>query len=231
MATTARTGEIPCQPPFDLGLSLQFLCGFAPMQDEQAVERGVLTQALMVNGRGVVARVFQPHSEGERGDGPRLRYALACEGAIDDATEAAAVEGLASFLSTSEDLGPFYALTERDPALWRPAARRLRGLHHVKFPSPFEAACWGVTNQRAWDWLRAQAMKSALVRRSSARASPSTARPSGPSPEAATVAAYGEGGARGAARQRPKSQGDPRREPRAFAAVGPSSFATRPRTS
>ena len=149
-ATPSRTGEIPCRPPFNLGLSLQFLCGFAPMQGEQAVERGVLTKALMVNGRGVVARVFQPHCEGERGDGPRLRYALASEGAIDDATEAAAVERLVSFLSTSEDLGPFYALTERDPAL-APMARRLRGLHHVKFPSPFEAACWGVTTS-ASDW-------------------------------------------------------------------------------
>jgi DNA-3-methyladenine glycosylase II len=146
VAVIQRTGELRCRAPFELRHSLAFLGGFGPMRDEQRIARGVLTKAVMVQGQAVVWRVFQLQPDGDRA-APGLRCALYSERPIDADTDRAAVERLAFFLSTDEDLGPFYAMAARDAAL-APVVQRLRGLHHVKFPSPFEAACWGVLNQR-----------------------------------------------------------------------------------
>lgn len=192
MATISRTGELSCRAPFDLKHALTFLRGFTPVQGEQEICRNMLTKALMLKGKPVVFSLFQPRADGA-GVAPRLRYALAADDVIDAETERLAVDRIASFLSTDEELGPFYAVAERDAAL-SPIVARLRGFHHVKFPSPFEAACWGVLNQRI-GMREARTMKSAIVRAIGAPA----ACDGGvywAFPDAARVAAYGEDGLR-----------------------------------
>jgi DNA-3-methyladenine glycosylase II len=177
-----RAGAIRCARPFDLGLSLSFLCGFGPTAGEQVIDESGLTKALMIQGRPIGVRLAA--------DGPnRLAYILTADGTIDRATEARALRRVTAFLSADEDLAPFYALTEGDPVM-APIARRLRGLHHVKFPSPFEAACWAVINQRI-GMTHARAMKEALVQ-STGDAITIGGRRHWAFPEPATVAACGE---------------------------------------
>jgi len=188
-ASAFRTGEMACRAPFDLSHSLAFLRGFSPMHGEQEIRRNLLSKAMNLEGQPVVLRLFQPRSE-SKSAAPRLRYALGSDRAIDPQTEAAAVDRIASFLSTDEDLQPFYGLAERDVA-FVPIVGRLRGLHHVKFPSPFEAACWGVLNQRI-GMPAARKMKDALVRELGARMTQDDVA-YWAFPEAATVAGFGEG--------------------------------------
>jgi DNA-3-methyladenine glycosylase II len=157
-----RTAEIACTAPFELRHSLAFLRHFRPTAGEQTIERGVLGKAIVLAGRPLGVRVFQP-----RGGGgalaSKLRVALVSEQPVDDATAAAAIDRIAFFLSADEDLAEFYAIAENDGA-FADAARRLRGFHHVKLPSPFEAACWAVLNQRIGMTV-ARRMKDALVAR------------------------------------------------------------------
>ena len=59
----------------------------------------------------------------------------------------AAVRCVGDYLSVHDDLAPFLAVANDDP----PTAVRVRemhGMHHVRFPTPFEAACWAVLSQR-----------------------------------------------------------------------------------
>jgi DNA-3-methyladenine glycosylase II len=156
-----RTGDIACVPPFELRCSLAFLTEFTPTLGEQSIDRGVLTKAIAVSGRPLGVRLFQPR--GANGAPvPKLRVALASERPIDDATAAAAMDRVAFVLGANEDLAPFYAVADGDGG-FAAVARRLRGFHHVKFPTPFEAACWAVLNQRVGTVV-ARRMKDALVR-------------------------------------------------------------------
>ncbi|HEY8090239.1 MAG TPA: hypothetical protein VIF09_20400 [Polyangiaceae bacterium] len=138
-----RSGRIACVAPFDLAHSLAFLRGFGPMRGEQVVTDVSVTKALLHGGQPVVFTVWQHASS----DHPVLDYRLTAERPLGDAAQQAVTERIAFFLGAEEDLAPFHALAEADPA-FAPLARRLRGLHHVKFPTPFEAACWGAINQR-----------------------------------------------------------------------------------
>jgi DNA-3-methyladenine glycosylase II len=142
--------------PFDLSHSLAFLCGFGPMRDEQTVTSAEVTKAISCNGEPVVFRV-------RRARGGALDVDLFSQANLGAARWRSALDRVRSFLSTDEDLAPFYARAAEDPAM-APLAVRYRGLHHVKFPSPFEAACWGVIHQRI-GLNAARRMKESLVRR------------------------------------------------------------------
>src|SRR5579883_2316953 len=146
---------LPVVAPFDLRKSIAFLRGFGPMAEEQELTPTTLTKGFRVEGRAVVARVSQPDPT-----------SLACELLGPDApppeVARAALARVRRFLGADEDLGPFYELAAADPPMAALTAR-LRGMHHVTFPSAFEAACWGVTYQRC-PLARARAMKRALVR-------------------------------------------------------------------
>jgi len=148
--------------PFDLSLSLEFLRGFGPMAGEQLVEAGSFTKAICCSGQAVAFRVRQ---KGDR-DRPILDVDLFSDRALSAGVWRHVLGRVQALLSTDEDLGPFHALAAADPAM-APLVSRLRGLHHVKFPSAFEAACWGVINQRIQLPL-ARAMKCALMRRAGA---------------------------------------------------------------
>ena len=178
--------RIPCAPPFDLGASLAFLDGFGPMRGEQGIAAGELTKALVHRGQVVAFRVRQ-EGTAER---PELDCRLLSDRAIAAATEEAAARRIGFFLSADEDLAPFYRRAAEDP-WFAPLAARLRGLHHVKFPTPFEAACWGAINQRIQLGV-ARGMKDALCRRLGGSIVAGGAERLA-FPEAATVAAAGEG--------------------------------------
>ncbi|HEX4454969.1 MAG TPA: hypothetical protein VH143_29110 [Kofleriaceae bacterium] len=150
-----RSGSLTITPPFDLALSIEFLRGFSPMAGEQQLARGSIVKSWLHRGQPIEATLSA--------SGWGVDYALASPRPIGDAAERAIVETATQFLSADEDLAPFYALAEGDAA-FAPVARRLHGLHHVRFGTPFEAACWSVINQRLGR-AQARAMKAALVRR------------------------------------------------------------------
>jgi DNA-3-methyladenine glycosylase II len=150
-------------PPFDLSSSLAFLQGFGPMRGEQSATSTTLTKAVCCAGQPVAFRVRQT---GDR-EHPILEVDLFAEGPLGEGRCRDVLGRVRSLLSTDEDLAPFYARASADPAI-APLTARYRGLHHVRFPSAFEAACWGVINQRI-GLAAARRMKDALVRRSGGR--------------------------------------------------------------
>jgi DNA-3-methyladenine glycosylase II len=156
-ASRRRQGVLTPVPPFDLAKSLAFLEGFGPTRGEQDVAGGELTKAFECRGRAVLVRLRQEGAP----DTPGLCYELLSDEPIDADVERAAVDRVRFFLSTDDDLSAFETKAQKDPA-FAPLARRMRGLRHVKFPSPFEAACWGVINQRIGVSV-ARRMKDGLV--------------------------------------------------------------------
>jgi DNA-3-methyladenine glycosylase II len=152
-------GTIACAPPFDFARTLAFLRGFGPMAGEQSIGAGELTKAVVHEGQGVLVRI---RLAGTR-ERPELAYELVSERPISAQTDQAVARRVAFFLSADEDLTPFARLASLDPP-FAPVAARLVGLHHPKFPSPFETACWGSLNQRI-ALGRAKAMKETLCRR------------------------------------------------------------------
>jgi DNA-3-methyladenine glycosylase II len=102
-----------------------------------------LTKAVFVGGQVIVFQVEHTGSVEQ----PQLAYTLHAERAIHAATQRAAEDRIAFFLSLCDDLAPFYTLAEDDP-LFAPIARRLYGYHQVKFLTPFENAVWAVLTQR-----------------------------------------------------------------------------------
>jgi len=150
-------------PPFDLSRSLAFLRGFGPMRDEQSATATTLTKAVSCAGHPVAFRVRQT---GDR-EHPTLDVDLFAERPLSQARSADALARVRSLLSADEDLAPFYERAAADPAI-APLVARYRGLHHVRFPSAFEAAVWGVINQRI-GMTAARRMKDALVRRAGGR--------------------------------------------------------------
>jgi len=143
--------EISLREPFDFSHTLKFLRAFSPMAGEQRVSADALVKSWVVRETPVTVTMRQR--------GARLACALDRE--LDAATEAALADRVASFVSAGEDLAEFYALASRD-ARFAPVTRRLRGFHHPKFGTPFEAAVWSVLNQRV-GLAQARKMKAAIV--------------------------------------------------------------------
>jgi 3-methyladenine DNA glycosylase/8-oxoguanine DNA glycosylase len=152
-------GNIACAPRFDFARTLDFLRGFGPMAGEQSIGGRELTKALVHEGQTILVRI-RPAGTRQRHE---LAYELVSERPISAEAERAVARRVAFFLSADEDLTPFARLASLDPP-FAPVAARLAGLHHPKFPSPFETACWGSLNQRIAR-NRAKAMKDTLCRR------------------------------------------------------------------
>ena len=152
--------EIRPVGPFDLSLTLAFLRGFSPTRGEQEVGVDGVTKAFMVAGRPVGARVRGSGGDREK---PTLEVELFANRVLEGSEASEARSRIEDLLTTYEDLSPFYARAAEDGAC-AALVSRFRGLHHVRFPSAFEAACWGVINQRI-GLVAARRMKDALVRR------------------------------------------------------------------
>jgi DNA-3-methyladenine glycosylase II len=94
---------------------------------------------------------------------PVLACTLCAEAPLTAEMRQTALERIRFFLSLDDNLVPFYAVGERDPA-FAPIIDRLFGYHQVKFLTPFESACWAVLSQRNTLPL-SQAMKARLTER------------------------------------------------------------------
>lgn len=129
--------------PFDFAKSLDFLCGFPATVAEQLVEDGRLIKALRVDRTTVVAEVVGTGTTAR----PELQCKLHSAKRLPPDTENRAFERVRFYLSTDENLGEFYDLASSDNAFLN-VVRKLHGYHQVKFPSPFENACWAVLGQR-----------------------------------------------------------------------------------
>lgn len=125
---------------FELAHSLSFLCSFPPTRGEQRAVEGELTKAWSVEGRAVLVSL--------RAEGDALSARLRSERPLTALARSALAARVRSQLSLDDDLTTFEARAAQDPA-FAPVARRWRGHHHVKFPTPFEIAVWAVLAQRS----------------------------------------------------------------------------------
>ena len=146
--------KVTVVPPFDFAQSLESLSGFAPCAGDHYCERERL-----VTGGFVEELPFVAHVTAQNGEPERLSVDVRW---IDDPGEEAAVaEWLSAFLSLDDDLTALYEAARDDPPFER-IVQGLRGFHHVRFPTPFEAACWAALSQRTPMSLAKQ-QKQALV--------------------------------------------------------------------
>jgi DNA-3-methyladenine glycosylase II len=152
----ASRRALAATPPFDIRRSLAFLETFKPIQGEQDLGDNWLRRAIATpDGR---AAVYELREHGGT-DAPSLELTVwADDDVVDDVASR-----VSTFLSLDDDLGPFYAIAADDPK-FAPIVEQLRGLHHVKFPSGFEAACWAVLVTRS-PLPVARKMKRALTER------------------------------------------------------------------
>jgi DNA-3-methyladenine glycosylase II len=139
----SKSGSLEAKPPFDFEKSLRFVEGFTSMVGEQDASGGSLTKALMIDGRTVVFRVGA-----EKGGRPGLYYELFSDTLLPDELADRVAKQISSFLSLEDDLAPFYAIAAKDPKFY-PTAKRMVGLHQVKFPTLFEISCWALMSQRS----------------------------------------------------------------------------------
>ncbi len=135
--------QLAATPPFDFQQSLSFLGEFSPMQGEHAIANHTLTRAIMVQGQPLGFVV----ADGGMVDQPDITCAIHSAAPLDATTKAAAIDRISFHLSLSDDLQPLYKVAETDPPFHAVVQRRY-GLHQVKFPTPFENACWAVLTQR-----------------------------------------------------------------------------------
>lgn len=144
-------------PPFDFAQSLSFIEQFSPMHGTQTVAGQSLTRAIRAAGHTLV---FCAELAGSI-EAPALACTLFAAEPVSPEVHAAAVDRIGFYLSLEDDLRPFYALAQADPAFAR-VAEQLYGYHQVKFTTPFENACWAVITQRN-QWPVSRRMQQALL--------------------------------------------------------------------
>ena len=142
MATTERVEEakLTIEPvePFDFEQSLAFLRGFIPCSGDHRCSTGSLTTGGFAEDLPFVARVTS-------GDGGTLSVDVDW---LENTGDLETVGNwLRAFLSLDDDLTVLYETAKSDPAFER-VVDDLYGYHHVRFSTPFEAACWAALSQR-----------------------------------------------------------------------------------
>jgi DNA-3-methyladenine glycosylase II len=124
--------------PFSFEQSLGFLRGFTPCSGDHHCSSGVFTTGGYADGDPFVATVTDTDA-GQLAVGVEW---LDRPGDLD-----AVGRWLRAFLSLDDDLGGMYETAEHDAAFAR-VVEALYGYHHVRFSTPFEAACWAALSQR-----------------------------------------------------------------------------------
>jgi DNA-3-methyladenine glycosylase II len=155
----AARGRLSPTPPFDFDRSLAFIEGFTPAEGEQTVEDGALTKALRIRGQTLTFRIRSAGTVEE----PKLAFTLRSDRPMGRVLRAASRGVIARYLSVEDDLRPFYDLAHADPK-FAPRTEELYGLHHVRFLTPFECACWSILAQRT-PLRGARRMKEAIAER------------------------------------------------------------------
>jgi DNA-3-methyladenine glycosylase II len=159
MTAYSTTGSLYPAGPFTFSHSLDVLSWFVPLSGEQTLADRMLTRAINLDGHAVVVRLEDIGTP----DAPELRYTLWSSQPLDDKQRAFVLDRAGFFLSLDDDLLPLYDAARGDLAFERIIAR-LYGYHQVKFPTPFENACWAVLTQRNTGSV-ARSMKDAIADR------------------------------------------------------------------
>lgn len=136
--SSTETLRIRPQQPFEFDQSLAFIQGFAPCSGDHITGDGRLTTGGYADDRPFVVRVTEA--------GPET-LDVEIEWLAGRGDEAAVAEWLRGFLSLDDDLTELYETADTDPAFER-VVEDLYGYHHVRFTTPFEAACWAALSQR-----------------------------------------------------------------------------------
>ena len=124
MQLNSFAGTLTPRAPFDFTHSLRFLGEFAPTRGEQSLAGQTLTKAVMVASQ---PWIFEIRSTGAF-EIPSLAYRAWTARPVSDELRRALEDRLRFYLSLDDDLRPFYALAETDPA-FAPVVKKLYGLH------------------------------------------------------------------------------------------------------
>lgn len=142
MSRYQETGLLTATTPFDFKKTLAFTSEFPFLSGEQTIQDHVLTRALALDNYTIAYQIYDNGTLKQ----PEVHCRLYSEEELPETVKQAALERISFFLSLTDDLAPFYAIGYDDPH-FAPIIDRLYGLHHVKFPSIQEAACWAVLSQ------------------------------------------------------------------------------------
>jgi DNA-3-methyladenine glycosylase II len=130
-------------PPFDFAKSLSFLDSFPPAYGDQTIRDGAVTKAARIDGHTFALSVASAGTV----DAPALAVTLHSDAPLPDNVQARALERIRRWLSTEDDLTPFYAAAQDDPQA-APLVDRLYGYHQVRFFTPFENTIWAMLSAR-----------------------------------------------------------------------------------
>ena len=150
-------------PPFDFELTAGYHAYFQARSGADNVGNGVYRRLLDLDGRLALVSV---RSTGGI-DAPELVLELRGDGLTDAHTEQAAAQ-VGWMLGTEQDLAPFYALAQSDPAL-AGLARRFFGLHLPRTATLFESLVLAILGQQISAAV-ARTMRMLLIERFGAHA-------------------------------------------------------------
>jgi len=136
-----ETGTLEAREPFEFSRSLAFARGFGSMGGQQEVDTDSITRAVMLDGKVVAFTV-------RKGKGGRLEYRLFSSEPISDKAAKEMGGRIAFFLSLDDDVEQFYSIAKEKDQKFYPLVESAWGLHHVKFLTFLEIACWALINQR-----------------------------------------------------------------------------------
>jgi len=134
------TFQITARGPYSLASSARFLCGFTPAQGASATLADGRLVLGFLDESGYVPRVVALTQRGDVVSGE-----LAAETSVHEAE--AVARQVARVLSLDHDARGLAAIGDRDPVVAGLLAAS-PGFRPVCFPSPYEAAVWGVLAQR-----------------------------------------------------------------------------------
>lgn len=136
------TRQLHPTAPFDFDLTAGYHTYFQERSGADRFANGVYRRLLDLDGRLALAAI---RSTGHP-DSPELTLELRGN-ALSPADGERAADQLARMLGIAQDLAPFYALAQSDPAL-PPLLRQFRGLHLPSTETLFEALIFAVLGQQ-----------------------------------------------------------------------------------
>lgn len=150
--------ELRPTPPFDFASSLAFVDRFAPCAADRHCQDETLVTGGFAGEHPFVATVRTRETWAEGGADV---LAATIDWPVGRGDPDAVGEKLRASFSLDDDLQPLYGVAADDPP-FESVVATLHGYHHVRFPTPFEAACWAALSQRT-PWSLATRQKQALV--------------------------------------------------------------------
>lgn len=138
--------------PFDLAPAIELISRFQPCSDDNICRDGSLTIGGYADQIPFVASVSAEAP-------PSLTVDI--DWLTEPGDEHSVTTWIREYLSLDDNLTLLYEAAAADSA-FRPIVDDLYGYHHVRFPTPFEAACWAALSQRT-PWHVSKRLKRALV--------------------------------------------------------------------